>query len=92
MILVFTQLIEFDLEKEKRRIAGIEPDSIRKRQEKILNLFVDGKYSECYKEMAKLPYDSKKECDELEYVNVIIFETIQQLMQTPNAKLEKIKD
>lgn len=89
MIFAITQFIKFDVEKEKIRLSELTPDQ-SVRQQQILQLFLDGKYQECYQAMAHLPYDEEKECDEAEYVHPFIFDNVRAVMEHPNVRIARL--
>lgn len=92
MIYAITQFVKFDVDKERKRINKLFGDLTRSRQEHILQLFLDGKYKECYQAMEKLPYDEKYECNEVEYVHPFIFENVQAIMEYPNIRIEPLNE
>lgn len=92
MIYAITQFVNFDVDKEQKRINELYDGLTRSRQQHILQLFLDGKYKECYQDMAKLPYDKEKECDEAEYVHPFIFDNVRAMMEYPNIKIEAIHE
>ena len=92
MIYAITQFVRFDVDKERRRLNSCFEDAILHRQLHILELFLDGRYDECYKCIALLPYDDEKECDEAEYVCPFIFETIRSLQEIPNIRIEPLNE
>lgn len=90
MIYAITQFVYFDIDKEKERIKKIFTGTQQMRQLHILQLFLDGKYKECYGAIAKLPYDEIKECDEAEYVSSFVFDSVRNLMEHSNIRIEPI--
>lgn len=92
MIYAITQFVKFDVNKERERINTLFDDLTRSRQEHILQLFLDGKYKECYQSIATLPYDEEKECDEAEYVHPFIFDNVRAMMEYPNIRIEPLNE
>ena len=92
MIYAITQFIKFDVEQEQIRLLKNHTGLALARQQRILKLFLDGNYKDCYKEMANLPYDEEKECDEAEYVHPFIFDNVRAMMEYPNIRIEPIHE
>ena len=87
MIFAITQFIKFDVDQEKARLIKNFTGEVLTRQEQILQLFLDGKYQECYQCIARLPYDEEKECDEAEYVHPFVFDNVRGVMEHPNVRI-----
>ena len=90
MIYAVTQFVYFDVDKERDRIHKVFTGTQQLRQLHIFQLFLDGKYKECYGAIAKLPYDEVKECDEAEYVSSFIFDSVRNIMENSNIRIEKV--
>lgn len=70
MKVVFTGEYDVDIEAEKARISKCFVGLIKQRQLELLDLFVAGKFNEWCEAFNKLPYDSREECSEKEYVGL----------------------
>jgi len=92
MIFAITQFVKFDIEQEQTRLLKNHTGLALARQQRILQLFLDGKYKECYQAMAQLPYDEENECDEAEYVHPFIFDNVRAMMEYPNIRIEPLNE
>jgi hypothetical protein len=90
MIYAITQFVSFDVDREKKRLNSCFEGEQKNRQLEILQLFLDKKYSECYTKMVELPYDKQKECSEVEYVNTFVYESVKNVCENANIKIETI--
>ncbi len=77
---VFSQIKEFDVAAERSRIAKAflkkKDKKIQQTLNKLVDLFVEEKYEECFLLMKSLGYDNENECPEIEYVSEFIYDAI----------------
>lgn len=90
MKIKITQIIDFDAEKELKRLNHCFKGEQLKRQLDIYNTFIEGDFEKCIDLYNKLPYCKKDECPEQEFVGLVIGEALDKY--NLNYIVEIVKD
>ncbi len=91
MKFIFTEVKEFDVEAEYKRIEACFKDRprLRKKLEKIVKLFCDEKFQECLDVINTLGRDKELECSQKEFIGLFVSHSIRDLCYTPNLTIRK---
>jgi hypothetical protein len=66
--ITITRVFDFDIEEERKRITAVFSGDQQKRQLEILDAFLQLDFDTLKQKLSELPYDTKRECHEKEYV------------------------
>lgn len=88
----FTEIKEFDVDKERARIDKCFKGQLKKKLHKIVDLFLDGKAQECLDVINSLGRDEELECSEKEFISEFISDAMWELCHNENISIKALKD
>lgn len=84
----FTEVKEFDVDKERRRINKCFKGALKKKLHKIVDLFCVGKAQECLDVINSLGRNEEDECSEKEYISQFISDAMWELCFNGNISIK----